>query len=149
MMIRRCPPSRSGPREPHNHYKLLDVAAEIGLKSGRLYWRKHRRHHLSTAHQTLTRKPEKWSPPAEGELRSTPPTFPEGHRLGEDQRRQQEAAGTLIGSRSRLVAYWFVVWHWCKTSSPLCTTNSSLLVSEVNICMSASNIYVVKKDRTS
>jgi hypothetical protein len=43
------PPARRNPQELYRSHKLLDIIVEMGLKPGRLYWRRLCRHHLSVA----------------------------------------------------------------------------------------------------
>jgi hypothetical protein len=62
LMIQRSPSHKKSLMTHHSH-KLLNIAVERGLKSGRLYWRRrHCRHHLSTAPPNLDPKNRKMEP---------------------------------------------------------------------------------------
>jgi hypothetical protein len=52
----KIPTARRNPRRPHHSHKPLDIAAEIGLKSGRPYCMRRRHHHLSAASTNLDPK---------------------------------------------------------------------------------------------
>jgi hypothetical protein len=60
------------------------------LKTGKLYWRRRRRHHLNSPPNENPKNhgngahPRRWGP------RSTPPPWPEGHRSEAERRHQQE-----------------------------------------------------------
>jgi hypothetical protein len=60
----KIPTARRSPWWPHHSHKLLDVAIEMGLKPGRIYWRRCRRHHLGAAPPILDPRNRKTHPPA-------------------------------------------------------------------------------------
>jgi hypothetical protein len=124
MTIQKILPTRRGPREPHHSHKLFGVAAKMGLKPGRLYWRRRHRHHLSVVPANLHPKTRKMEPSRGQGLRSTPPSWPEGHIIGADRRGRREAAGNpKCLMMASLVAYMFMAklmphliprWHYFK-----------------------------------
>jgi hypothetical protein len=54
----KIPTARQNPRRPHHSHKPLDIAAKMGLKSGRPYCTRRRHHHLSTTPTNLDPKNE-------------------------------------------------------------------------------------------
>jgi hypothetical protein len=88
----KIPTARRNPRRPHHFHKLLDVAAEMGLKLRRPYCTRRRHHHLSVALQTLSLKTKNGAEPSHrGGLRSTAPPWPKDHR--------DEAISRVAGGR--------------------------------------------------
>ena len=83
----KIPPARQDPRRPHHSHKLLDVAVEMGLKPGRLYWKRRRRHHLSPAPPSLNPKNTKTEPSRRLGSRSTPLPWSKDHIIEMDPRR--------------------------------------------------------------
>jgi hypothetical protein len=67
----KIPTARRNPRRSHHSHKPLDVATEMGLKSGRPYCTRRRHHHLSAAPTNLNPKNEKLGPQNRGR---SPPT---------------------------------------------------------------------------
>jgi hypothetical protein len=56
-------PARRGPRETHHSHKLLNIAAEMGLKLGNFIGKDDTATTRGPLHQTFNLKPEKQSPP--------------------------------------------------------------------------------------
>ena len=52
----QIPKDKRSPQEPHHSHKVPDVVAEMGLKPGRLYWRRHHHHHLSVVPPNINPK---------------------------------------------------------------------------------------------
>jgi hypothetical protein len=88
----KIPATRKNPWRPHHSHKLLDVAVKMGLKSGRLYWRRRRRRHLSAAPPNLHPKTRKMEPSRWRGLRST--------ELGRSAASTRGGWGNLIASSS-------------------------------------------------
>jgi hypothetical protein len=96
----KIPATRKNPWRPHHSHKLLDVAVKMGLKSGRLYWRRRRRRHLSAAPPNLHPKTRKIEPSRRRGLRSTLLHGPKATELGRSAASTRGSWGNLIASSS-------------------------------------------------
>ncbi|KAK1607395.1 hypothetical protein QYE76_031068 [Lolium multiflorum] len=157
----KIPTARRKPRRRHHSHKHLDVAAEMGLKTGRPYCTRRHHHHLSAAPTNfdptnggLNPQNRGWSPPAD---KGRDPLHPHGMKAievgqiggGAGRRRGRPRFCWLQSLVTASTKLWCIIEEGYSPRDPKKLTRRDVVDDQLNAtAINMIHMAVTPKDRT-